>query len=276
MGGIIEQLQNGLDFWWQKLQEIWTIMLQSPESFKGGGVWSVIYGINGALQATGMALLIIFFLIGVMKTCGSFAELKRPEVAVKMFIRFICAKAAITYGMELMLALFRITQGIIGTIMDNAGIGAGAALTVPTEIVDAVNNMGFFESIGPWIISLIACLVMIVISFILVLNVYGRFFRLYLHVAIAPIPLAAFAGEPTASIGKAFMKSFAAVCIEGAVIVLACVIFSAFASTPPVVQAGASSVNMVLTYCAEVIFNMLVLSATVKMSDRITRDIFGL
>lgn len=277
MGGIIDQLQNGLNFWSDKLNEIWTIMLQSPESFKGGGVWSVIRGINGALQATGMALLIIFFLIGVMKTCGSFAEMKRPEVAVKMFIRFICAKAAITYGMELMLTLFRITQGIVGTIMDNAGIGgATSPLTVPAEIVQAVTDMGFFESIGPWIISLIACLVIIVISFILVLNVYGRFFRLYMHVAIAPIPLAAFAGEPSASIGKAFMKSFAAVCIEGAVIVLACVIFGAFASTPPVVQAGASPVNMVLTYSAEVIFNMLVLAATVKMSDRITRDIFGL
>lgn len=275
--GIIDQLQNGLTFWSAKLQEIWTIILQSPESFKGGGVWSVIRGINGALQATGMALLIIFFLIGVMKTCGNFAEMKRPEVAVKMFVRFICAKVAITYGMELMLTLFRITQGIVGTIMDNAGIGGAASpLTVPSEIMGAVADIGFFESIGPWIISLIACLVIIVISFILVLNVYGRFFRLYLHVAIAPIPLAAFAGEPSASIGKAFLKGFAAVCLEGAIIVLACIIFGAFAATPPVIQAGASPVTMVLTYSAEVIFNMLVLAATVKMSDRITRDIFGL
>lgn len=274
--GIIDQLQNGLTFWSDKLQEIWTIMLQSPESFKGGGVWSVIRGINGALQATGMALLIIFFLIGVMKTCGNFAEMKRPEVAVKMFVRFICAKAAITYGMELMLTLFRITQGIVGTIMDNAGIGGTAStLTVPSEIVTAVMDMGFFESIGPWVISLIACLVIIVISFILVLNVYGRFFRLYLYVAIAPIPLAAFAGEPSASIGKAFLKGFASVCLEGAIIVLACVIFGAFAATPPVIQAGASPVAMVLTYSAEIIFNMLVLAATVKMSDRVTRDIFG-
>ena len=275
--GIIDQLQNGLTFWSEKLQEIWTIMLQSPEQFKGGGVWQVIQGINGALQATGMALLIIFFLVGVMKTCGSFAEIKRPEVAVKMFVRFVCAKIAITYGMELMLTLFRITQGIVTTIMGNAGIGSGQApLSVPPEIVQAVQDIGFFDSIGPWIISLIACLVIIVISFILVLNVYGRFFRLYLYAAIAPIPLAAFAGEPSASIGKSFLKGFAAVCLEGAIIVLACVIFSAFAATPPVLQPGASAVSMVLTYSAELIFSMLVLSATVKMSDRVTRDIFGL
>ena len=161
--------------------------------------------------------------------------------------------------------------------MGNAGIGGSQApLTIPTEIVDAVMELGFFDTIGPWVVSLIACLVIIVISFILVLNVYGRFLRLYLYAAVAPIPLAAFAGEPSASIGKAFIKGFAAVCLEGAIIVLACVIFSAFAATPPVVQPGASAVSMVLTYSAELIFNMLVLSATIKMSDRVTRDMFGL
>lgn len=275
--GILDNLTNGINAWNEKLSEIWTILLQSPENFKGGGIWSVIQGINGALQATGMALLIIFFLIGVVKTCGSFAEIKKPEIAVKMFIRFICAKAAITYGMELMMALFSITQGVVSTIMSNAGIGgAQSTLAVPQEIIDAVRELKFLDTIGPWIISLIASLIMIVISFILILNVYGRFFRLYLYTAIAPVPLSAFAGEPSASIGVSFIKGYAAVCLEGAIIVLACVIFSALATSPPIVQPGATPTTMVLTYCAEVVFNMLVLSATVKMSDRVVRDMLGL
>lgn len=54
----------------------------------------------------------------------------------------------------------------------------------------------------------------------MILSVYGRFFRSYLYTAIAPVPLAAFAGELSQSVGISFMKSYAAVCLEGAIIVL--------------------------------------------------------
>ena len=60
---------------------------------------------HGALQAIGIALLVLFFLVGVVKTCGSFAEVKKPEMAVKLFIRFAIAKGVVTYGLELMMAM---------------------------------------------------------------------------------------------------------------------------------------------------------------------------
>lgn len=60
----------------------------------------------------------------------------------------------------------------------------------------------------------------------MIMSVYGRFFRLYLYTAIAPVPLSTFAGEPSQNVGKSFIKSYAAVCLEGAIIVLACIIFS--------------------------------------------------
>ena len=94
--------------------------------------------------------------------------------------------------------------------------------------------------------------------------------------AIAPIPLSTFTGEPTQSIGKSFLKSYASVCLEGAVIVLACVIFSAFASSPPVVDAGAAAATMVWSYIGELIFNMLILVGSVKMADRVVREMMGL
>ena len=75
---VVGNLQNALDTWNGKLNEIWTLITQSPEQFKGGSIWNVIVNINGAVQAIGLALLVIFFLIGVVKTCGSFAEVKKP------------------------------------------------------------------------------------------------------------------------------------------------------------------------------------------------------
>ena len=76
MNWIIENLENALNTWNQKMAEIFQLLTQSPETFKGGGIWSVIKDIHGAVQAVGLGLLVLFFVVGVMKTCGSFAEVK--------------------------------------------------------------------------------------------------------------------------------------------------------------------------------------------------------
>ncbi len=273
---VVQNLENALNTWNQKLAEIWQLITQSPEQFKGGSIWKVIVNIHSALQAIGLALLVLFFVIGVMKTCGSFAEVKKPEHALKLFIRFALAKGVVTYGLELMMALFNIVQGIISAIMKAAGVGAAQKTVLPAEIVTAVENCGFLESIPLWAVTLIGGLFITILSFIMIMTVYGRFFKLYLYTAIAPVPLSAFAGEPSQNVGKSFIKSYAAVCLEGAIIVLGCIIFSLFAASPPAVDPNAAAVTQVWSYVGELIFNMLVLVGAVKMADRIVREMMGL
>ena len=273
---VVQNLENALGVWNEKLAEIWTLITQSPQTFAGGAIWDVITSIHGALQAIGYALLVLFFVIGVMKTCGSFAEVKKPEHALKLFIRFGIAKAVVTYGLDLMLAFLSIIQGIIGSIMNAAGLGSSAETVIPAEIVTAIEDCGFFESIPLWAVTLIGGLFVWILSFIMILSVYGRFFKLYMYTAISPIPLSCFAGEPTQNVGKSFLKSYAGVCLEGAIIVLACIIFSVFASSPPDVDTTAAAASMVWTYIGELIFNMLILVGSVKMADRIVREMMGL
>lgn len=273
---IVQNLQNALDTWNGKLAEIWQIITQSPQDFKGGAIWNVITNIHGTVQAIGLALLVLFFVVGVMRTCGSFAEMKRPEVALKLFIRFAIAKGVVTYGLELMMALFTIVQGVISSIMNSAGLGTVKDTVLPDSIIEAIESCGFFESIPLWAVTLIGGLVITVLSFIMILTVYGRFFRLYIYTAIAPVPLATFAGEPSQNVGRSFLKSYAAVCLEGAIIVLACIIFSVFATSPPTVDPDAAAVTQVWSYIGELIFNLLILVGTVKMSDRVVREMMGL
>ena len=248
---VVQNLQNALETWNEKLAEIWQLITTTPQSFKGGGIWAVIVNINGAVQAIGLALLVLFF-------------------------RFALAKAGITYGMELMLALFNIVQGTIGTIMTAAGFTSAQQTTLPQEMIDTIESCGFFESIPLWAVTLIGGLFITVMSFLLIMTVYGRFFKLYMYTALAPIPLSTFAGEPSQNVGKSFIKSYCAVCLEGAVIVLACIIFSLFASSPPVVDPNAAAVTQVWSYIGELLFNMLVLVGSVRMSDRIIREMMGL
>ena len=273
---VVQMLQAALQTWSGKLAEIWSLVTQSPENFKGGAVWNVIVNIHDGLLAIGIALLVLFFVVGVMKSAGSLTELKRPEVALKLFIRFILAKAVVTYGMELMLAFIAIVQGIISQIMASAGFGAAGILTLPDDLVATIESCGFFESIPLWIVAILCVLIVWILSLVLILSVYGRFFKLYMYTAIAPIPLAAFACEPTQNIGKSFLKSYAAVCLQGAVIVLACIIFSVLAASDPAVDPDAAAVTQVWTYIGELIFNMLVLVGAVRMADRIVKELMGL
>lgn len=272
---VVQNLENALSTWDSKLAEIWQLLTQSAVDFKGGKLWEIVLNIHDALQAIGLALLVLFFLIGVMKTCGSLAELKRPEVAIKILIRFILAKSVVTYGLELMLALMDIVQGVVTEIMTAADFSTPAPTTLPSSIVTAIESCDFWSSIPLWAVTLIGGLFIWVLAFVMILTVYGRFFKLYMYTAIAPIPLATFAGEPTQSVGVSFLKSYAAVCLEGAVIVLACVIFSVFAATPPAVDTSAAAVTMVWSYIGELIFNMLVLTGTVKMADRVVHEMIG-
>lgn len=273
---VVQNLQNALETWNEKLIEIWDLISMTPQEFKGGGIWDVIVNINGVVQAIGLALLVLFFVVGMVKTCGSFVEVKKPEHALKLFVRFAVAKGVITYGMELMLALFNIVQGTISTIMTAAGFGSPSKAVLPPEMITTIEECGFFESIPLWAVTIIGGLFITVLSFILIMTVYARFFKLYMYTALAPILLSTFAGEPTQNIGKAFIKSYCAVCLEGVVIVLACVIFSAYASSPPVVDTDAAAVTQVWSYIGELIFNMLILVGAVKMSDRIIHEMMGL
>ena len=273
---IVDNLNSALNTWNGKLAEIWELVSTSPEDFKGGGIWEVVVGINGGLQAIGYALLVLFFAVGIVKTCGGFAELKKPELAFKCFIRFILAQAAVGHGMELMMALFRVAQGMVSTIMTSSGLSALTATTLPDEMVAMIEDVGLIESIPLWAITLLGSLFIWVLALVMILTVYS-FFKLYIATAIAPVPLASFAGQPSSSIGVSFLKSYAAICLEGCVIVLACVIFSAFASAPPALSDSTlAPATIVWNYVGELVFHMLVLVGAIKMSDRLIRELMGL
>ena len=258
---IVDNLNSALATWNEKLTEIWTLISTSPEEFKGGGIWDVILNIHDALRAIGYALLVLFFVAGVVKT----------------FVRFALAQGAVTYGLELMMALFSIAQGAVSTIMDASGLTAMSDTALPDEMVAIIEDVGFLESIPLWAVTLLGSLFIWVLSLVMILTVYSRFFKLYMASAIAPIPLASFAGQPSSSIGVAFIKSYAAICLEGCMIVLACIIFSQFAAAPPAIADDTmAAATIVWNYIGELIFNMLVLVGAIKMSDRLVRELMGL
>ena len=274
---IVGNLQSAFNTWNDKLTEIWSLVTISPQTFRGGAIWTAIVNINEAMKAVGYGLLVLFFAMSIFQSAASFRDFQRPEFVLRHFIRFLLAKVAVGSAMEIMTSLFSVCGGIVQTVMGSIGGMASASVSVPQEIIDAIEDVGFLASIPLWLVSLLGSLFITVMSFILILTVYGRFFRLYFYTALAPLPLSSFAGEGTSFAGKAFIKSYIGVCMEGAVIVLACLIFSSFAATSvPTVDTSLSAVTMSWQYIGETIFNMLVLVGLVKGAERIVKEMFGL
>ena len=274
---VVKNLENSIGTWNEKLSELWVHITQTPETFKGGQIWSVIVNIHSALVGIGYGLLVLFFAMGIFQSAASFRELQRPEFALRHFIRFAGAKIAVGSGMEIMTAIFSVCGGVVSAIMGSVGGAVTESATLPVELVTAIEDLKLLQSIPLWIVSFLGSLFITVMSFVLILTVYGRFFKLYLYTALSPLPLASFAGEGTSSMGKAFIKSYTGVCLEGAVIVLACLVYSAFlSSSAPAVDSSLPAVTMAWKYIGQLIFNMLILTGLVKGSDRIIREMFGL
>ena len=178
---MVQNLENALETWNGKLTEIWQLITQSPETFKGGDIWNVVVSIHGALQAVGYALLVLFFVVGVKNLWLVYRSQEAGTRSETIYSICTC-KGVITYGMELMLAMLSIIQGVISTIMNAAGFGTPQQTVLPTEIVTAIEDCGFFESIPLWAVTLIGSLFVWVLSFIMILSVYGRFFQnVYVH-----------------------------------------------------------------------------------------------
>ena len=274
---IVGNLQSAFNTWNDKLTEIWSLVTTSPQTFRGGAIWTTIVNINDALKAVGYGLLVLFFAMSIFQSAASFKDFQRPEFALRHFLRFVAAKVAVGSAMEIMTAVYSVCGGVVQSVMGSMGGMTAASVSVPAQMVSTIESVGFLASIPLWLVTVLGSLFITVLSFILIMTVYGRFFRLYMYTALAPLPLASFAGEGTSFSGKAFIKSYIGVCLEGAVIVLACLIFSAFASTStPTLDTSLSAVTMSWQYVAETIFNMLVLVGLVKGAERIIKEMLGL
>ena len=271
---IIDILNYSFGFWSDAMREIWELLMTSPESLRGGAVYRIMSSVHGGLKAIAYALLVLFFLAGVVRATTGFSEIKRPEVALKLFIRFAVAKAIVTYSMDILQAVYRIAQGILSKVSSHAGSFLTEGVQLPDVIAQKILACGFIDSIPLWVISMIGALLITVLSFVMILTVYSRFFKLFMYTAVAPVPLSSFAGEGTSQIGKQFLKSYAGVCLQGVMILIACIIYSAFAQTPTV-PSDTNATTMVFVFVFQMVFNFLLLVGSVRMSERVVKEMIG-
>ena len=264
-------LQGALDIWSDNLELMYELLTTSPESFRSGEIYSHIRTLAGSLQGVAYALFTLFFLAGIIRQFSSFSELMRKEAAVKILLRFALGKILIDLGAELMSAIISIGQGIISVAIKGGGVSA-SKLLLPEEISAAVDKLGFLQSIPVFVIAILCAIVVWVLSMKMILTVYGRFFRIYLYLALAPVFLSSVSGYGTQRYALNFLRSFAMVAVEGIVMAVSMVVFSYFAVSVPDSAPDTTAFMLVVKYMGAYIFNMLILNTFISSSDRIVRE----
>ena len=153
---IVENLTNAFGVWNSKMTEMWSLLTESPQTFKGGTIWQTIVTINGGMQAIGYGLLVLFFAIGIFRSASGFRDFQRPEHLLRHFIYFVLAKLGITYGMDLLVNIFDVCSGIVATAAGSIGgvmpgilsFAAGAMIYVVVEELIPEAHLGEHSHVG--------------------------------------------------------------------------------------------------------------------------------
>lgn len=272
----VDLLQDALDIWNEYYTKIITVLTTSPESLYSS-VWNAMKTVNNYLSAIGVALVVIFFYIGLTKNVIRLEELKRPANFFGLFIRLVLAQAFVANSSQLLLKIMEIIQGcIVGISNLFGGFGSGGRVTtVPNEIVTLAREADWISGLGIWVLALIGAVLIWAVSLIMLLLVYMRFFRIYIYTAIAPLPLATLAGENTSRTARSFLMTYIGACLQGVIIAIAFIIFIKVANTGFSVDSSKGVASIIFSYIGTIFMQLLLLVITVRSSEKTVRDIIG-
>jgi hypothetical protein len=245
------------------------IIDQDPSTF-ASGVYAATKSINASMTGLCSALLVIFCLMNVLKSAASLTELKRPEVAVKIFIRLILAEAASVESFRVLELIFSIFKDMMGKI---TGSKSYTFAGMPAEVKDAIDDMSLGAQAGTLALVLVFLIVSIAIGISILITVYTRFFKMFMYGAFSSVPLTTFASESTQSIGISFLKSYAGVCAQGFLIVLSFFLFSAFAGG---MTAISPTSDTVMNYMISTVVQLFTLKAIISTVDAVSSKMLGL
>lgn len=272
----IDFIQTVLENWNENYKKVVDVLTTSPETLYPDA-WATMGIIAGYLSSIGAALLIVFFYVGITKTTLHFEDLRRPERFIGPVVRLIIGEALVINGYTLSLKVLEIFQGTILGIFNLVNISStdGQISLVPDEIVQQAAKLGTGSSLLVLIMAVLMGAIIWLLSIVLLLTVYVRFFKIYIYAAVSPIPLSSIAGENTTRIARSFLINYFGVCFQGILIIIAFILFKSIAVSGYVVDPNKDAVDNLLGYMGTIMLQMILLVVTVRGTERLTKEMIG-
>lgn len=299
-------LTSAMEFFTKMMNTMYDVLSINPVTYKDGAVWHVVSLISKGLLGCSVSLMVIFMFIGLLTDLGELFKNGHSNTIIWTFILFTVGAGAVYAAPYLMLLIFYIGKELIDSAMIHKVFTTGW-VELPDAIAKATDGLSLSKGFVFFLATTFAAIVIVVSCFSIMLVVYGRLFRVYMHIALSPLAVSMAASPATRPHFLAFVRSFCGVVLEGLVIVVACAIFSAFASNftvnnPTGIQAEAEADDdthpdmtasemvdsamggwmeepdgkLIWTWLCEQLFLFLLMAGTIKGSDEFVSRKFAL
>lgn len=277
------------------------LAMQTAYNFLTKNIYSFSPGIAGKIEAVNIALQIVAYVIfliltflNITSSAISIEELKRPDTILKLMLRCIFTYVAIGAAWDIICGITAGAGWIIeiafngsGLVVEDSWVGVVAPDFGESQLfkfiglISSVFTQGL-SLIPAMSVGLIGFCVAAVLCVEIILTVIGRYFKIYVLGAIAPLGIVCFASNETRQYARNFVNAFIGFSVEGLVIAMALIVFAGYLESPlidTVVFEGIFSwlgdSAKELAYSYEQIFDMLLFLGIVKGSDQIVHQIFA-
>lgn len=231
MNWILANLSAAVDFFSGWMTKVYDVLMINPVTYQDGKIWHVADKIYDAVLGPAVSIMVILFLLSLSMDAGEYIRTKRVNHIVLTFAGMFFMSGILVGGKYILILIFWVIREIIDAATGTNGSNfiSLSWIEIPEQVVKATDGMNVRTGIMFWVVTLIVALLVMVSGFVVLLVVFGRLFKIYLHVAVAPLALSTILSRQTRMTFVAFIRSFIGVCVEGFVIVCVCMIFSAFA-----------------------------------------------
>lgn len=266
-------LNFAFDFLNQRAQDLSDLLLKSPTEIADGRVWETVETIYNSLFSTGASILLICLYIGILKKCRTWVEVRHVAIWLPVWIEYLVFSALLANGLAVVLWIIEAGQGLLRQILTSVSPDLMEAELDPGTW-NSINNLSTSEALVVLLISLIGALVIIVLSFMMILPVFKRFFKLSLLSSVAPITLPLLSTEASRPMGISYLKALSATVLEAVVIVIAIALYNAWhGSIEMVFDAGSDAFSNIMSFLAGEIYMFLILNTFIKSAENTVREI---
>ena len=271
---ILALLEMVFGFWNNQISLVFSMLGQSPTSFKGGGPWAIIESINPIFVAVGASLVVLFFVIGFCSESVDIREEMRFEVILRLLIRLGLAEWFVVNNITIAKTVFQ----TIGNLVNALSGGAGNQLVIDSAQAEVIRNLGFGESLIMLILAALLSIIIIICGFFMIYTVYFRFLRLLVIIPLGPLAFSTMGGNrAVSSTVGAYTKYFLSVCFEAVTMALAIMMCNAFINAGlPAFTGGYADWTQTLIYLCEMTFSIALTVGCVKGAQSLTGRVFGL
>ena len=271
---ILALLEMVFGFWNNQISLVFSMLGQSPVSFKGGGPWAIVEAINPIFVAVGASLVVLFFVIGFCSESVDVREEMRFEVILRLLIRLTLAEWFVVNNVKIAKAVFQ----TVGNLVNALSAGGSNTLVIDGTQADIIRNLGFGESLIMLILAALLSIIIIICCFFMIYTVYFRFLRLLIVIPLGPLAFSTMGGNRAVSnTVSAYCKYFLSVCFEAVTMALAIMMCNAFINAGlPAFTGGYADWTQTLIYLCEMTFSIALTVGCVKGAQSLTSKVFGL